>query len=223
MSSSTDGSRLRAVEPAVLRGESATGVRPAALTQALATRLPNPQQVHDAAQAAGYAAGWAAGGRAAAEQMAAQRARADAEAQQMLAAYAARLDAAVAALERAAADLERRAAQPAAEAEEVIATVAYAVAEAVIGRELATASDPAGDAVRRALALAPQGCDVTVRLAPEDAAALEGVELGSAARQVTVVPDPSLRSGDAVAECGATTFDARIDAALARIKEVLAA
>lgn len=41
-------------------------------------------------------------------------------------------------------------------------------------------------------------------------------------RTVTIMPDPALAPGDAIASCGATTIDARLSTALQRVTEVLA-
>ncbi len=177
------------------------------------------------AQAAGYAAGWAEGraqARQAAEAEAAERARA-AEAAEIERAEAAVR--ALAALDGAARRLEGRVVPTAAELEDQVVRAAFQIAEAIVGRELATAADPGGDALARALALAPAGLPVTVRLHPADHAALTGgdgdgrVEIGG--RTVTLVTGADLQPGDAAAECEATAIDARLDSALGRVKEAL--
>ena len=43
----------------------------------------------------------------------------------------------------------------------------------------------------------------------------------AATRSVTLIADPSLQPGDAIARCGATEIDARIVAGIARVREVL--
>lgn len=98
----------------------------------------------------------------------------------------------------------------------------FAVAEAIVGRELATAADPGRDAVARALALAPDGVEVSLHLHPSDAAALVDDDL-LRGRAITVVADPTLRPGDCVGTAGWTTIDARIGAALDRVRAVLEA
>jgi flagellar assembly protein FliH len=64
---------------------------------------------------------------------------------------------------------------------------------------------------------------VLVRLNPADHAvvAAAGTQREIDGRTVTLLPDPALRPGDAVAMCDATTIDARLDGALARIRDVL--
>jgi flagellar assembly protein FliH len=188
--------------------------------------LPAEQlaEARTAAVAQGYAAGWAEGKRkaadatrTAAEQVAAAHAQAVAE-------QAAALDRAVGAIAAAAAALERQAGPAAAEAEDAILRTAVALTETLIGHELAVSQRPGEDALRRALALAPAHRPVTVRLHPADHAALVGDHATGrelAGRTVTMLPDPALRPGDAVAECDASTIDARIGAALDRVREVL--
>ncbi|NHC47096.1 FliH/SctL family protein [Motilibacter aurantiacus] len=234
MSSSTDGftaglaARAGTAGPAasrpglaVLRGGAAAGVRSARLTESLAVRRQSPDEAREAARSAGYAAGWAAGSQAAMAQVRAEAAHAAALEAGRVADREARFARAFSALEQAASEFERRAAVPAEEAGQAIAEAAFALAEAIVGRELATTAEPGLDAVRRALALAPAGRPVTVWLNPEDAATLEGAALPFPDREITIVPDAGLMSGDAYAESDATSIDARIAPALARAKEIL--
>jgi flagellar assembly protein FliH len=188
--------------------------------------LPNEvaRRLRAEAQAAGYAAGWAQGRREA--DLAARVVRDQTAAQVLQEAeiQAIRVEQALVAVSLAAADLERRMVPVAAELEDLIVGTAFALAEAVIGRELATAAEPGRDAVARALALAPTGRSVTVRLHPADHETVTGGQPGPVeieGHTVTLRPDPSLQPGDAVAECDATTIDARIAPALARVREVL--
>jgi flagellar assembly protein FliH len=191
-------------------------------------RLSLPAEVADRlraeAQAAGYATGWAQGRREA--ELAAQAARDQAAAQvrDAAAAQAARVGQALGALAGAAGQLEGRMVPVAAELEDLIVSTAYALAEAVIGRELAMAAEPGRDAVARALALAPTDQPVTVRLHPADYATVTDGQPGPVeidGRAVNLVADHSLQPGDAVAECDATTIDARLGPALYRVREVL--
>jgi flagellar assembly protein FliH len=188
--------------------------------------LPNEvaDRLRAEAQAAGYAAGWAQGRQEA--ELAAQAAREQTAAQVNEAAriQAARVEQALVAMSLAVADLERRMVPVAVELEDLIVGTAFALAEAVVGRELATAAEPGRDAVARALALAPAGRPVTVRLHPDDHATATGEQQGPVeidGHTVTLLADPNLQPGDAVAECDATTIDARIEPALARVREVL--
>ncbi|MDQ2650649.1 MAG: flagellar assembly protein FliH, partial [Actinomycetota bacterium] len=101
------------------------------------------------------------------------------------------------------------------------AELAFAIAEAVVGRELAIAVEPGRDAVARALAAADPGdTEVVVRLNPIDAQGL-GTDDLAAGRPIIVVADDAVAPGDCLARVGATTIDARIGAALDRVRAVL--
>ena len=172
-----------------------------------------------AGMAQGYAAGWAEGRRRAqeaADQAAAERAAAD---QQALA----QLRADQQALVRSLADAVTRCDAAVAARQELLATEAVdlglRIAEAVLGRELATMTDAGAEALRRALAEVPPTVAATVRLHPADAAALDPAAV--AGRPVTVVADPSVASGGAVLETEVSTVDAGLETALARVREAL--
>jgi flagellar assembly protein FliH len=188
--------------------------------------LPNEvaDRLRAEAQAAGYATGWAQGRREAEVSARAARERTAAQAREQAEMQALRVEQAIAAVTRAAAGLERQMIPVAAEFEDLIVGAAFTLAEAILGRELAMATDPGRDAVARALALAPTGRPITVRLHPGDHATVTGGQFESVqmdGRTVTLVADPGLQPGDAVAECDATIIDARIAPAVARVREVL--
>lgn len=174
-----------------------------------------------AARAQGYATGWAEGrragearSRAEAEAAAQVRAEADARRQQ-------EHDVAIQALDSAAREVRARLAEACAAVERHVVDAALQIAEAVIGRELAVAADPGADGVRRALTLIPH--DVTsfvLRLNPADRALVEPTLLTE--HTVTVVEDPTVPSGDAIAETDTMVIDASVAAAFARVREVLA-
>jgi flagellar assembly protein FliH len=197
--------------------------RPAAPAELLALDLApaglarmDPARI-DAAVAEGHAAGFDAGFAAGQEAGWATTRAAHAE---LMATYEARLAAVIRASEEAVADALSGISAVADAAARVTAGAAFAVAEAVVGRELVLATDPGRDAVARALALAPEGLDLTLRLNPEDAAALAADAL-PAGRAITVVPDPAVAPGDCIADAGWTRVDARIAPALERVRAVL--
>ncbi len=103
------------------------------------------------------------------------------------------------------------------------AHMAVEIAEALVGHHLRVADCSARDAVERALAEAPRGVGLTVRLNPDDAA-LAGESLADLApgSTVVVVADPAIEVGGCVVDAGDRTIDARLDAALERVREVLA-
>lgn len=172
------------------------------------------------AHAQGYAAGWGEGRRQAAAATRSATDRADAMLARVTAEWADRQEHAVVAIAAAARSLEQRAVQPAAEVEEMIMRAAVTLTETLLGHELAVSRTPGEDAMRRALALAPVGRPVLVRLHPDEYAAVASTsnhrEIDG--RTVTLIADPTLRSGDAVALCDATTIDARLSAALDRVR-----
>lgn len=202
--------------PRVLRGTGAATEATPLLSLDLAptglARL-DPARVEAAVtegREAGYVAGFAAAQAAAREEMAA-----------LTRAHRAQLARLLEAVERGAQDALDGVARAAEVAAEATAAAAFAVAEAIVGRELSTAVHPGRDAVARALALTPEGVDVSLRLHPDDAADLLDMDLVTPGRVVTIVPDPTVTSGDCIAQAGWTRVDARIDAALERVRSVL--
>jgi flagellar assembly protein FliH len=162
------------------------------------------------------------------------RGRADAEAQAALeraddeAALAQaleRLEMLGLALTDAAARLERRAVPTYAEAGPELGPVVVELVEAMLGRELREDPTPFVDAVRRAVAEAPHGSAVHLRLHPDDLRTARDlhVDLSEiAGRPVDVVGDASVERGGAVADSGARRIDACLTGALARLRAELA-
>lgn len=207
----------------VLRGVSTPGSGAGPLDVELAPVAP-PAPVTDSVPALvavdeGYEAGYERGH---AEGVAAGRAAAAAEAAEV----AARLERALRAVTAAAADLRDRRALDFAGLEDDIAAAAFTMAEALVGRELATAAVPGVEAVARALRLAPPGVDAVVRLHPADAdevrRALNGPS-GDAdpSRRVTLVADPGVEAGGCVVDAGDCRVDAQLGSALARVRAAL--
>jgi len=195
----------------------AAGVLGDAATEATLHGLA--ERSRQAARAQGYAQGWAEGRRTAlanaeAEAAADARARHD----ELLGQRAAQT-AAVHALESALTRMQDRLAAALEELSAQSVEVALQVAEAVVGREVATAADPGADALRRAIALVGPQVAVTVRMHPADRACLDPEVL--AGRSVAFADDPTLSRGDAVVETTDNVVDATLGSALARVREVL--
>ena len=172
-------------------------------------------------RAQGHAEGYAAG-RAAASAEAARRAAAVASQQALADQHRdAQLAGATAVLVAAADAFRSAEALALADVEDVVADLALSIARAVVGRELALAADPGADALARALALAPDGCAVTVRLHPQDAEALGDLPELGAGRELVVVSDPAVEPGGCVAESAGRTVDAQVGPALDRVAAVL--
>jgi flagellar assembly protein FliH len=152
----------------VLRAAEAGAATAARFDVDLRSRRTLPEELVNEARAqghaTGYAAGWAQGRQEAQLAAVAAHEQLLADARHAAALQAAAVERAVAALAGAAAELERRTAPVAAELEDAIVAGAFALAQAVLGRELATAESPGRDALARALALAPTGRPVVVRL-----------------------------------------------------------
>jgi flagellar assembly protein FliH len=214
MSSSSSGAASRGTR--VLRG---TDTRCTPSTDALgldlgadALRRLDPKRVEEAVaegRATGYAQGWQAGVVAGQTAAAAELAGVREQLALVVARAAQSLEANLERVDAAWTDVTTQA-----------TSLAYAVVEALLGRELAVAVDPGADAVRRALASVPGGADLVLRLHPDDAAALATDALPGD-RECTVVTDPTLARGDCVAEASATRVDARIASALDRVRAVL--
>jgi flagellar assembly protein FliH len=174
-----------------------------------------------AARAEGWSVGWADGMRAAADRAAAEAGRRRIADERQRAEARAGLERALAAVDSAAADLEQRALPGAAELEKLLLDAAFTIAEALVGHALRDDATRAPAALARVLALAPAGEPVTVRLSPADHALLTAADHLSG-REVSLVADPTLEPGDAIATSGATEIDARIRAGVQRVRGVLA-
>ena len=105
--------------------------------------------------------------------------------------------------------------------------LAFAVAARVLAH--AVERDPAAvaEVAARALESARHRAEVTLRVHPEDLAAIRAAEGAleaglSRARHFELVADPSVGRGGAVVETEAGTVDARLDRQLAALREALA-
>ncbi|HET7388221.1 MAG TPA: FliH/SctL family protein [Nocardioidaceae bacterium] len=177
-------------------------------------------RVRSAARAQGYAAGWAEGTRRAqATITAAEDERAAATEQERVRA-AEEQGSALSALTHAVDGCGEAARAAYDDITGGAVDLGLRVAEAVLGRELAIATDPGADALRRALAEIGPDVPVTVRMHPDDRALLDPAALE--ARPAAFVDDPSLQRGDAVVETDTQVVDATIAAALERVRQVLA-
>jgi flagellar assembly protein FliH len=182
------------------------------------------EEARAAARAQGYAEGWAAGKRQVREDTQGQLTDAAAQRQQAEDEREQRLGRALAAVALGASTLERRSAPNCAEVDGEVLRAAVQLTRVLLGRELALATEPGLDGLRRALVHTPANRPVTVWLAPADLAALTDGATSTRTvdgREVTLLADPALQTGDAVAECDAVRVDARLGAALQRLAEVL--
>lgn len=178
-----------------------------------------------AGYSSGYTAGWSAGARAAAQDAEEQRRRAAEElaARAQLAASAAQE--ALSTLAQAADAARRRSAPVLTDAQDALTRAAVDLAETVLGAELRDGDASAQSALRRALSVRDEGL-VRVRLHPEDLAHLTATLASLPAELrlpdgVELVADPALGRGDAVSELEEGYLDARVGAALVRVRDAL--
>lgn len=176
-------------------------------------------RVRAAATAEGYSVGWAQGTRAAAA-AAAEAARLQAlEHTAAEARREAEHRAAVAALGRAADEVRSHLRGLARTIEEQATTLAWAITEEILGREVAAVGS--ADVVRRVVDVLPVSALARVRLHPDVARSSEVRDLVE--RGLDVVADAALDPADALVEWDGAVVDLRIDEARARVREVLLA
>jgi len=214
----------------VIRGAVAEGAAAAKFARNLrgATSSESAEGIERAleqARTTGYAEGWAQGQResAVAAEEAAARATLTEQAHDQR--RAAALAQAVNALGRAVTALESQLMPTFAELQEVLLAHAFELAEAIVGRSLDDPQRRTADALRRAMAAAPESGQLVVSLSPEDYQTLVGADgtddFDYEGRHVSLRPSAALRPGDAIAETGMTSVDATIASAVARAREAL--
>ncbi len=198
----------------LLKGDAAEVAQPVELVDRVAPHLETTgpwvahlDGVRDEAVESGFAQGLSEG-RAAGRQAAEQAADA-------------RSAKAVSALDELLTAMEQREQALGTEFSDRVASLAVTVAEAILSRELAVSQDPGKEAIARCLVDAPRGGDVVANLNPSDIESLGHLESILDGRRVTIVPDTSLISGDAMVQVGGTNIDGRLSKAMDRVREVL--
>ncbi|OLF19358.1 FliH/SctL family protein [Actinophytocola xanthii] len=184
-----------------------------------------PRAKRDVAHAEGYATGWAQGIREARAATADARRRAGDELDRMLRERDSRASLALAALAAAADQVRTTTVQRAEDVLDATVTAAVELGEAMAGATVA--ADLVGAAragVDRTLAELPATAPVTVRLNPTDHAELLSAGLAELAhgRTVTLMADPTVERGGALAETEVTTVDGTLAAAVRRVRAELA-
>ena len=134
-----------------------------------------------------------------------------------------RLDAILASLDAAGTDLAARDAVTLRDVESQTRTLAVGLAEAIVGHELAVATDPVGDSVRRSAVLLPDRSPVLVRVHPLDLETARTASPGwfAEVRSVEVVADATIDRGACALAVGPLRIDAQISSALARMRALL--
>ena len=105
--------------------------------------------------------------------------------------------------------------------EDRVATAAFDLAAALLGRELELTRSPGRDAVARALALAPPNESLVVRLNPADVETLGSIEDLLPGRRYQVISDPSIESGGCLLDAKDCQVDARLTTAIARARQAM--
>lgn len=177
---------------------------------------PVTGEIAERARVQGHAAGYAAGRREAGEVLERDRAAQRAQADHLLATEIVRLRSAAAALEAAAGRLAAQQSAVRAVTDEAMLAGAVDIAELVLGRELHDRPGSAVAAVRRALAEAQEATVLAVRLHPDDLPLVAAIAEEFPALRFAA--DPMLDRGDAVADLVDGRVDARIGAALERVR-----
>ena len=230
------------VRSRVLRGGMATSARSARLDSELRTTPFAPTHVVDArlvdphlqevvadarrvaveqGRAEGHATGYAQGLAVAAAEAAEVARQRECEAQVTAAAQRTQFAEALDLLSSVTAALQAREAVAVAEVEQTVVDLALDLAGAVLQRELAVAHDPGGEALTRALRLAPDGTPVVARLNPQDLDLLQDVAALPGGRDLQLVADPTVGRGGCVVDTAGRRIDAQIGSALERVAQVL--
>jgi flagellar assembly protein FliH len=166
----------------------------------------------------GHAAGYAAGLQLANQELAVDRARQDAGHAERASALEAVHAAEMAALRLAVAAVAERTVPVLADAERALFGGALDLAEALLGQELSDGETSARAALARAYEQGETEIPVAIRMNPADLATLRREDVPAS---LTVVGDPALNRGDAVAEYPYGFLDARLGTAVARAKAAL--
>jgi flagellar assembly protein FliH len=168
------------------------------------------------ARVQGHSAGYAAGRREAAAEAEIAQATLVAEHRRAAQANRAEVESAIRALEVSAGHYSL-ALVPVLEAvDAAITSAAIALAEVIIGRELASTADSARVAIERVLTLAATSDVRSARLNPADLAVIEAS--GAAPTSIVLVADPTLDRGDSIIERAHGIIDARISTAVNRAR-----
>jgi len=161
----------------------------------------------EAAARRGYDEGYAQGLLAVSEDMASEREAAAEGARR-----------AVAALAQAVAAFHATHDELRAEVARSVPSFAFAVLEAVLGREAQLAAHPAREAIGRALALDESMQPAVIRVHPTDVEVLGALTL---TREFSLVADSQVEPGGAVVDVGGATLDGQLGTALERVRQVL--
>lgn len=105
--------------------------------------------------------------------------------------------------------------------EDSVAAGAIELATVLLGRELVLSSSPGRDAIARALAIAPAGDGIVIRLHASDVETLGCIDDLLLGRQVTVIADPSIEPGGCLLDAKDCQVDARLSTAIERVRQTM--
>jgi flagellar assembly protein FliH len=179
------------------------------------------------ARAVGYAQGWTQGLREAAAGQAALAEQARLDRAAAAERQAAQVGSAVQAVLRAADQVRQTVIEVTDELSDRMLAAAVELAAVLLGQQLTDPRTAATAALRRVLEQVPDDQPVTIRLGQQDYDTLTGPagpELIAAVQatgqsRISLECDPALAPGDALARSAATSIDARLTTALARLRE----
>lgn len=181
-------------------------------------------QAHADAKASGFtqghAAGYAAGLQLASRETAAARARQDTVHADRMCALEERHAAEIAALVLASTALVERTVPVLADAEQALFMCALDLAQSLLGHELRDGETSARAALARARGQGEGEIPVAIRMNPADLAVLNR-DRHDLPASLTLIGDPTLNRGDAVAEYSHGYLDARLGTAVARARAAL--
>lgn len=132
-----------------------------------------------------------------------------------------RLGSTLDALASAVVELQNRQALEIHNLEDHVADTAFALATALIGRELQLSESPGRDAVSRALALTPSDAALVIRCNPNDVETMEPLDDLLAGRQFRIVADSEVETGGCLIDTAECQVDALLSTATARMAEAL--
>jgi len=172
----------------------------------------------DRAEMRGHAAGYAAGRKQVERELEALKQVIAEDGHREVERLRSEVQLALDALARSAEEYRRRELPMLTSLDTAIASAAMELAEVIVGHELSEAEDSARAAMERAVQEGGETVS-SIRMHPEDIAIVSAE--ATARPAIQLVPDPSLRRGDAMVDVADGLIDARVSASLARARAAL--
>jgi flagellar assembly protein FliH len=205
--------RARVLRAADVKRETVATADLGVITAPAARSLVVDRRLIDDALADGFRAGQEAGFQAGMEE--AQQAGAEQTRQAIMA-----LHQVIGQLNETADTMRRREATAAIDIENEVVRAAFEIACVLVGHELEHSASIGNDAIARALQVAPREGVIVARLHPAIAGMVDP-EAAAPGRSLQVVADPTVAPGDCIVDVNGCHIDARLDAALERVRALL--